>query len=176
MYGKLAVAAGFAAGYVLGSRAGRQRYEEIVAQARKVAGNEKVQSTAGALQAKGTELVDKAKQSDIATKVKSAVGADKSDAPSYGSTVDSRPGSSDLFEPTSSTTPSTGWARRRAVPASSPRTGSRCSRRASPWSFDRPWRSHIELSTVRTTSSRQWAVFHHCSASRSRLQARRWLA
>ena len=38
MYGKLAVAAGFAAGYVLGSKAGRQRYEEIVAQARKVAG------------------------------------------------------------------------------------------------------------------------------------------
>ncbi|HEY7104499.1 MAG TPA: hypothetical protein VH573_22905 [Mycobacteriales bacterium] len=107
MYGKLAVAAGFAAGYVLGSRAGRQRYEEIVAQARKVAGNEKVQSTAGALQAKGTELVDKAKQSDIAAKVKSAVGADKTDTPSYGTTtVDSRPGSGDLFEPTSSTTPS----------------------------------------------------------------------
>ncbi len=79
MYGKLAVAAGFAAGYVLGSKAGRQRYEEIVAQARKVAGNEKVQSTAGVLQAKGTELVDKAKQSDIAAKVKSAVGADKTE-------------------------------------------------------------------------------------------------
>jgi hypothetical protein len=106
MYGKLAVAAGFAAGYVLGSRAGRQRYEEIVAQARKVAGNEKVQSTAGVLQAKGTELVDKAKQSDIAAKVKSAVGADKTDTPSYGTTtVDSGP-SGDLFEPTSSSTPS----------------------------------------------------------------------
>ena len=103
MYGKLAVAAGFAAGYVLGSKAGRQRYEEIVAQARKVAGNEKVQSTAGALQAKGTELVDKAKQSEIATKVKSAVGADKTDTTaSYGTTtVDSRPGGGDLFEPTS---------------------------------------------------------------------------
>ena len=75
MYGKLAVAAGFAAGYVLGSKAGRQRYEEIVAQARKVAGNEKVQSTAGVLQAKGTDLVEKAKQSEIAAKVKSAVGA-----------------------------------------------------------------------------------------------------
>lgn len=83
MYGKLAVAAGFAAGYVLGSKAGRQRYEEIVAQARKVAGNETVQSTAGVLQAKGTELVDKAKQSDIASKVKSTVARDKDDAPIY---------------------------------------------------------------------------------------------
>ena len=87
MYGKLAVAAGFAAGYVLGSKAGRQRYEEIVSQARKVAGNETVQSTAGVLQAKGTELVDKAKQSDIANKVKSTVARDKSDAPTYETAV-----------------------------------------------------------------------------------------
>ena len=87
MYGKLAVAAGFAAGYVLGSKAGRQRYEEIVSQARKVAGNETVQSTAGVLQAKGTELVDKAKQSDIATKVKSTVARDKDDAPTYETAV-----------------------------------------------------------------------------------------
>jgi hypothetical protein len=70
MLGKLAVAAGFAAGYVLGSKAGRQRYEEIVAQARKVAGNETVQSTAGALQAKGADLVEKAKHSDLVEKAK----------------------------------------------------------------------------------------------------------
>jgi hypothetical protein len=87
MYGKLAVAAGFAAGYVLGSKAGRQRYEEIVSQARKVAGNETVQSTAGVLQAKGTELVDKAKQSDIANKVKSTVARDKSGTPTYETAV-----------------------------------------------------------------------------------------
>jgi hypothetical protein len=91
MYGKLAVAAGFAAGYVLGSKAGRQRYEEIVAQARKVAGNETVQSTAGVLQAKGSELVDKAKQSDIASKVKSTVSKDKDDTPSYSTAVVSEP-------------------------------------------------------------------------------------
>ena len=112
MYGKLAVAAGFAAGYVLGSKAGRQRYEEIVAQARKVAGNEKVQSTAGALQAKGAGLVEKAKQSDVATKVKSTVGKERTDTPSYSSTTGSTTGSTapvetvetapttDLFEPT----------------------------------------------------------------------------
>ena len=94
MYGNLAVAAGVAAGYVLGSKAGHQRYEEIVAQARKVAGNETVQSTAGVLQAKGTDLVEKAKQSDLASKVKQTVGKDKDkdSTPSYGTTTtDSTP-------------------------------------------------------------------------------------
>jgi hypothetical protein len=96
MYGKLAVAAGFAAGYVLGSKAGRQRYEEIVAQARKVAGNETVQSTAGVLQAQASDLVSKAKQSDLAAKVKQTVGKDKDEATAY------EPASTatDLFEPT----------------------------------------------------------------------------
>ena len=99
MYGKLAVAAGFAAGYVLGSKAGRQRYEEIVAQARKVAGNETVQSTAGVLQAKGTDLVEKAKQSDLATKVKQTVSKDST--PEYGSAVTyDTPPTTDLFEDT----------------------------------------------------------------------------
>jgi hypothetical protein len=112
MYGKLAVAAGFAAGYVLGSKAGRQRYEEIVAQARKVAGNETVQSTAGVLQAKGTDLVEKAKQSDIASKVKQTVGKDKdTSTPAYGSeaTYDSTTSTTtDLFEDKTSTDPLTG--------------------------------------------------------------------
>jgi hypothetical protein len=112
MYGKLAVAAGFAAGYVLGSKAGRQRYEEIVAQARKVAGNETVQSTAGVLQAKGSDLVDKAKQSDIAAKDKSTVGStvgrDKGDTV-YGTTTTYEPTpTTDLFEPTTSVDPLAG--------------------------------------------------------------------
>ena len=111
MYGKLAVAAGFGAGYVLGSKAGRQRYEEIVAQARKVAGNETVQSTAGVLQAKGTELVDKAKQSDIANKVKSTVGSkdkgvtDTTVVTTYETTTPTT--TTDLFEPSGSSDPLT---------------------------------------------------------------------
>jgi hypothetical protein len=108
MYGKLAVAAGFAAGYVLGSKAGRQRYEEIVAQARKVAGNETVQSTAGVLQAKGTELVDKAKQSDIAGKVKSTVGKDKDTSDTtVVTTYETTTATTDLFEPSGSGDPLT---------------------------------------------------------------------
>ena len=102
MYGKLAVAAGFAAGYVLGSKAGRQRYEEIVSQARKVAGNETVQSTAGVLQAKGSDLVEKAKQSEIANKVKQTVGRDKNDTSTttYATTPSTSTATTETYEPT----------------------------------------------------------------------------
>jgi hypothetical protein len=40
---------GLAVGYVLGARAGRERYEDIVRVARRVAGSQTVQSTAGVL-------------------------------------------------------------------------------------------------------------------------------
>ncbi len=40
----------FAAGYVLGSRAGRERYEQISSAARKVAGDPRVQSAASKAQ------------------------------------------------------------------------------------------------------------------------------
>lgn len=75
MQGKLAVAVGFAGGYVLGSRAGRQRYEEIVSQARKLWGSQTVQSTAGVLQSQATDAVDKAKSNDLIGK---AMGKAKS--------------------------------------------------------------------------------------------------
>jgi hypothetical protein len=41
---------GVAIGYVLGTKAGRERYESIVRAARRVAGSQTVQSTAGVLQ------------------------------------------------------------------------------------------------------------------------------
>jgi hypothetical protein len=40
-----------AAGYVLGARAGRSRYDQIVRVARRIAGSQSVQSTAGLVQA-----------------------------------------------------------------------------------------------------------------------------
>jgi hypothetical protein len=43
-------------GYVLGARAGRERYEDIVALARRVAGSQTIQATAGVLQAQATEI------------------------------------------------------------------------------------------------------------------------
>lgn len=39
------------AGYVLGARAGRERYDQIVRLARRVGGSQTVQSTAGVVQA-----------------------------------------------------------------------------------------------------------------------------
>ena len=41
---------GMAVGYLLGAKAGRERYEAIIRAARRVAGSQTVQSTAGVLQ------------------------------------------------------------------------------------------------------------------------------
>jgi hypothetical protein len=130
MQGKLAWAAGFAAGYVLGSKAGRQRYEEIVAQARRVAGNQTVQSTAGVLQAQASDLVSKAKQSDLVNKAKQSElvnkavgkvkgGEDKSDTRTTASTYSEPPTTT---TPTSTTPPPT--TTDIFEPANSPRTTS----------------------------------------------------
>jgi hypothetical protein len=52
---------GAAVGYVLGARAGRERYETIVRFARRIAGSQTVQSTAGVLQAQVGEFTAKAR-------------------------------------------------------------------------------------------------------------------
>jgi hypothetical protein len=52
---------GLITGYVLGTRAGRERYEDIVALARRVAGSQTVQATAGVLQAQVNEIAGRAK-------------------------------------------------------------------------------------------------------------------
>ena len=67
---KLTVLVAGAAGYVLGARAGRQRYDQIAAGARKVVGNPKVQSAKQQAQdfvaeqaaAAGSAVADKAKE------------------------------------------------------------------------------------------------------------------
>ncbi|MGI8666075.1 MAG: hypothetical protein ACR2N4_08605 [Jatrophihabitans sp.] len=53
---------GVLVGYLLGSRAGRQRYEEIVAVARRVAGSQTVQATAGVVQAQVHEVAEQARR------------------------------------------------------------------------------------------------------------------
>jgi hypothetical protein len=53
---------GFVVGYILGSRAGRERYEEIVALTRRVAGSQTIQATAGVLQAQANEVAGRAKE------------------------------------------------------------------------------------------------------------------
>lgn len=54
---KLFVLAAFGAGYVLGTKAGRQRYEQIKRLSRQVADNPKVQGIAGLLEAQAEGVV-----------------------------------------------------------------------------------------------------------------------
>ncbi|HSY15186.1 MAG TPA: hypothetical protein VK816_04295 [Jatrophihabitantaceae bacterium] len=63
---KITLLAGAAVGYVLGARAGHERYEAIVRTFHKFAASQTVQSTAGVLQAQVDEL---------ATKVRGVIGS-----------------------------------------------------------------------------------------------------
>jgi hypothetical protein len=58
---KVTFLAGFATGYVLGTRAGRARYEQIREAARAFASNPAVQSTATQIQHQATDVIATAK-------------------------------------------------------------------------------------------------------------------
>ncbi len=58
---KLIFLAGVGVGYVLGARAGRERYEQMLRAARRFRENPTVQETAGILQAQAGGLVSSAK-------------------------------------------------------------------------------------------------------------------
>lgn len=60
---KLSLLVGGAVGYVLGAKAGRERYETIVAVARRFAGSQTVQTTAGVLQAQVDTVAQRARES-----------------------------------------------------------------------------------------------------------------
>jgi hypothetical protein len=66
---KLSFLVGGAVGFVLGARAGRERYEQIVATARKVAGSQTIQSTAGVLRAQVDLATGQARQT-VASKLR----------------------------------------------------------------------------------------------------------
>src|ERR1041384_5844560 len=61
MRGKLMFLGGLAAGFVLGSRAGREKYEEIRANAKKVWEHPTVQEAAGVAQAQANKLYSEGK-------------------------------------------------------------------------------------------------------------------
>jgi hypothetical protein len=61
MRGKLWFALGAAAGFVLGARAGREKYEELVVNARKVWDHPTVQEAAGVVQAQANRLYHEGK-------------------------------------------------------------------------------------------------------------------
>ncbi len=56
MRGKMAFLTGAAVGYVLGSRAGRERYEQISAAARKIKDSPTLQEAAGVMQAQAARF------------------------------------------------------------------------------------------------------------------------
>jgi hypothetical protein len=62
MRGKLIFITGVGVGYVLGTRAGREKFDQMVAQARKVWESPTVQEAAGVVQAQATKLYDEGKQ------------------------------------------------------------------------------------------------------------------
>jgi hypothetical protein len=62
MRGKLIFITGVGVGYVLGTRAGREKFDRMVAQARKVWESPTVQEAAGVVQAQATKLYDEGKQ------------------------------------------------------------------------------------------------------------------
>lgn len=62
MRGKLWFLGGLAAGFVLGARAGREKYEEIVATARKVREHPTVQEARGVVQEQASKLATTGKE------------------------------------------------------------------------------------------------------------------
>jgi hypothetical protein len=82
MLKKLTLAVGFGAGYVLGTKHGQQRYEQIVAKARELAGMPAVQNATATVQETAGSLAEKAKDT-----VNEKVASAKSDSGS-GDVVD----------------------------------------------------------------------------------------
>jgi hypothetical protein len=62
MRGKVLFITGVGVGYVLGTRAGREKFDRMVAQARKFWESPTVQEAAGVVQAQATRLYDDGKQ------------------------------------------------------------------------------------------------------------------
>ncbi|MER7332208.1 MULTISPECIES: hypothetical protein [unclassified Micromonospora] len=75
MRGKIMFLGGLAAGFVLGARAGREKYEELMVRGRKVLDHPTVQEAAGVAQAQATRLYsegkDKLGQSKLGEKLSS---------------------------------------------------------------------------------------------------------
>jgi hypothetical protein len=88
MRGKLMFLTGLAAGFVLGSRAGREKYEEIRANAKKLWESPSVQEAAGVAQAQATKLYSEGKD-----KIQSSKLGEKLQTTSTSSSADSLAGS-----------------------------------------------------------------------------------
>ncbi|MEV1288049.1 hypothetical protein [Micromonospora sp. NPDC049679] len=94
MRGKLLFLGGMAAGFVLGARAGREKYEELVVSARKVLDHPTVQEAAGVAQAQANRLYEEGKDKLGQTRLGEKLGYDSShDSTFAGSGAAARSGS-----------------------------------------------------------------------------------
>ncbi|MEO3744819.1 hypothetical protein [Plantactinospora sp. B5E13] len=75
MRGKLWFVGGLAVGFVLGARAGRERYEQLVMQGRKVLDHPTVQEAAGVAQAQANRLYAEGKDRLSHTRLGEKLGA-----------------------------------------------------------------------------------------------------
>jgi len=112
MRGKLWFLGGLAAGFVLGARAGREKYEEIVATARKVREHPTVQEARGVVQEQANRLVsegkDKLSHSKFAeTKVGERLLGSGSESTAPGTTSTGSLGADSTLATTGSTSGST---------------------------------------------------------------------
>ncbi|MGW1059956.1 hypothetical protein [Micromonospora rubida] len=115
MRGKIMFLGGLAAGFVLGARAGREKYEELVVRGRKVLDHPTVQEAAGVAQAQANRLYsegkDKLSQSKLGEKLSSNGTQDltPADKPYAGTpaTVGAKAGNSSSGTAPTGPTPST---------------------------------------------------------------------
>ena len=110
MRGKLMFISGLAAGFVLGSRAGREKYEEIRANAKKVWEHPTVQEAAGVAQSQANKLYsegkDKLNQTKLGEKLHTGSSTSGTES-SLTASSDSLAGSSTITPSTSTTTTGT---------------------------------------------------------------------
>lgn len=100
MKGKIALLVGGAVGYVLGTRAGRQRYEQIKGQAQKVWQNPTVQQKASQAQDFAKEKAPEARHK-VAEAAASATAAAKEKVHRSDDSAGGSPQSSDPADPSS---------------------------------------------------------------------------
>ena len=109
MRGKLLFIGGLATGFVLGARAGREKYEELVIKGRKVLDHPTVQEAAGVAQAQANRLYaegkDKLSQTKLGEKLNTGGSGELTDADSAFAGTPAGVGSTTTAS-TTSTTPS----------------------------------------------------------------------
>ncbi|GLY20962.1 hypothetical protein [Micromonospora sp. NBRC 101691] len=79
MRGKIMFLGGLAAGFVLGARAGREKYEELVVRGRKVLDHPTVQEAAGVAQAQANRLYSEGKDKLSHSKLGEKLGSSSGD-------------------------------------------------------------------------------------------------